>query len=277
MKLNSHALQSRDMIQNGTSILHRSFKRARSSSIAMGIRERIAFPRYCLKVMRDMRGVHPRQCPLCGFEGLFRAFGYPPRYDAECPACLSLERHRLLAMLLAKTPDLGAARVVHFAPEPQMAKLLKHRSAQYRSADLFRSDCDLRLNIEAMELPDHSVDMFVASHVLEHVDDRRALSELHRCLSPGGVAVIMVPMIEAWDTSYENPAAVVAGEAMRDLHFGQHDHIRYYGSDLRSRMADVGFQVTEYTADGEEAAKYGLVRGETVFLARKPDGQRTSA
>jgi ubiquinone/menaquinone biosynthesis C-methylase UbiE len=34
--------------------------------------------------------------------------------------------------------------------------------------------------------------------VLEHVDDAKALGEIYRVLKPGGVALIMLPVIEGW-------------------------------------------------------------------------------
>ena len=40
------------------------------------------------------KGVTPRTCPICGYHGLFQVFGTPPRYDARCGGCGSLERHR---------------------------------------------------------------------------------------------------------------------------------------------------------------------------------------
>ena len=224
-----------------------------------GLRRRFAeFRSFWVK----RRGVFPRQCPICDFKGLFTAFGDPPRWDAKCPSCGSLERHRLLALYLAKHPVSG--RVVHFAPEPAMRDLLKPMASEYQSADLL-NPADLVLNIENIGLPDESVNVFVASHVLEHVDDARALSEMQRCLRPGGKLILMVPIIEGWATSYENPAAVTTAE--RTLHFGQWDHVRFYGRDFRDRVKSAGFSLAEYSASGEECVRFALSRGESVFVA----------
>jgi SAM-dependent methyltransferase len=55
---------------------------------------------------------------------------------------------------------------------------------------------------------------------LEHVaDDRKAMSELRRILRPSGTAIIMVPLEEGLDETYENPSIV--SEADRLIHFGQ--------------------------------------------------------
>jgi len=133
---------------------------------------------------------------------------------------------------------------------------------------LFMQGCDLVLNLERLELSDQSVDVFIASHVLEHVDDQKTLAELFRCLKPGGTAIIMVPIVEAWKQSYENDEVSTSRE--RDLHFGQFDHVRYYGADLRERIKAAGFELEEFTASPSDCVSFGLMRGETVFLASRP-------
>jgi predicted SAM-dependent methyltransferase len=151
-----------------------------------------------------------------------------------------------------------------------MAEFIKIRAAEYRSADLFMTGCDLVLNLEKIDLSDESVDAFVASHVLEHVNDSKALKELYRCLREGGVALIMTPIIEGWAETYENTA--ITSQHDRNLHFGQFDHVRYYGADLRDRILEAGFQLEEFTAPPQDCVEYGLMRGETVFLAhRRPE------
>ena len=77
----------------------------------------------------------------------------------------------------------------------------------------------------------------------------------------------MIPIVEGWDISYENPTIV--DSERRALHFGQMDHVRYYGRDIRERLKAAGFVVAEYTAFGEECVRYSLLRGEKVFVCRK--------
>lgn len=239
--------------------------------VARSLRSHDRF-RYMIAVMRKLGGEFPRTCNLCGFRGLFHAIGHPVRYDAVCPRCKSRERARLFALMLAAHPELGAsARTIHFAPEPLLRGEIERRAREYRTADLHRADCDMRLDIEQLDLPDDSVDLFVANHILEHVDHRKALAELHRCLAPSGIAVVTSPVVEGWPETYENPE-VAAGESDsgRVLHFGWPDHLRWFGRDLRRRFSEAGFALEEFTATGEECVRYGLVRGEAVFLARKP-------
>jgi predicted SAM-dependent methyltransferase len=107
----------------------------------------------------------------------------------------------------------------------------------------------------------------LCSHVLEHVDDAKALKEIHRVLRPGGIALIMLPLIEGWERTYENPQIMRPGE--RALHFGQGDHLRAYGRDVRERIRSAGFALNEFTAEGSDVAKHGLLAGEKLFIARR--------
>jgi SAM-dependent methyltransferase len=159
------------------------------------------------------------------------------------------------------------ARVIHFAAEPWVRAEMQARGADYRTADL-NDKFELRLDITAMDLPSGSVDMVIANHVLEHVDDRAAFAELFRVLRPAGLAVITVPMIEGFERTYEDPAHDTP-EARR-LYYGDAEHLRWYGRDLRDRFAAPGFRVSEFTALEPDAARHALHRGEKVFLGLKP-------
>jgi SAM-dependent methyltransferase len=210
------------------------------------------------------------ECPCCSYVGRFLPYpSYrPPLFDVECPSCGSYERHRLFTLVQRRHQIVrGSDRVLHFAAEKAIQNLVKPIVAEYKTADLRPEAGDMVLNIEDIALPSASLDVAICSHVLEHVDDRRALSELHRILSPGGRLIIMVPVCEGWDTTYENPSIV--SEADRVLHFSQSDHVRYYGRDLRDRIRAPGFELVEYVASGPETVRHGLLRGERVFVAVK--------
>jgi SAM-dependent methyltransferase len=105
-------------------------------------------------------------------------------------------------------------------------------------------------------------------HVLEHVDDRAAVAELHRVVRPGGLLIAMFPIVEGWDDTYEDSSKATASERL--LYFGQHDHARYFGRDARVRLAAPGFVVEEFTATEPNVSRYGLTRGEKVFICRRP-------
>jgi SAM-dependent methyltransferase len=156
--------------------------------------------------------------------------------------------------------------ILHFAAEKVLEQKFRELSLDYQTADLFNA-ADLKINIESIDLPDESVGTIICNHVLEHVDDKSALAELFRVLKSGGSLILSVPMVEGWDETYENPEIIDPDE--RELHFGQFDHVRYYGRDFRQRLSVAGFNVEEVTAEGADVVKYSLLRGEKIFVCRK--------
>jgi len=208
-------------------------------------------------------------CTLCGKTGRFLPMGSPPRNNAGCPGCASMERHRLFGLYLRQHPEVVAGKLVlHFAPERPVAAAVRATNPElYRTADIEVGRADLQLSLEKIDLPDESVDVVIASHILEHVDDKLALAELRRILTPGGKAIIMVPIVEGWDETYENDA--VKTNAERARHFGQEDHVRVYGRDLRARIAAAGLTLAEFTASAQDCLNHGIQRGEKIFIAIK--------
>lgn len=208
------------------------------------------------------------KCPCCGYRGRFQL--EPHLLMAEsCPVCGALERQRLFALAVERGfVTFVDAEVLQFAPDPSVTVLVDGQApTRHITADYEQGRAQLQLNIEALALPTASLDRIVCSHVLEHVDDKPALAEMFRVLRPGGQALIMLPVIEGWAQSYENTA--VGTEAERVLHFGQWDHVRFFGADVRERIVAAGFVLDEFTATGEDAVTYRLLRGEKVFRATK--------
>ena len=209
------------------------------------------------------------ECPICGFVGKFRGFGDPVRTAAQCPRCWSLERHRLFALAVQRGfIDFRGKDVLSFAAEVAIGNLATE-ARTYRTSNFPDANgADFAFNMEAIDLPEGSYDIVICSHVLEHVDDRKSLAELFRILRPQGQLLFMVPVIEGWAQTYENPA--IQTEHERHIHFGQFDHVRYYGSDVRERAAAAGFALSEFTAEAADSIRYGLLRGEKIFIASKP-------
>ena len=121
-----------------------------------------------------------------------------------------------------------------------MVSCLRGVASVYTSADIEKGRADLVLNIESLDLADGTYSCIVCSHILEHVDDRRALAEMRRvCVRV--LAIIMTPVVEGWSRTYGNPA--ITTPLGRQYHFGQPDHVRYYGADVRDRIREAGFEL----------------------------------
>lgn len=213
-------------------------------------------------------------CPICrkSFHR-FLPFGVEPRPNAQCPGCGSLERHRLLWLALERfglTPGEAGRRLLHIAPEKCLSTHFR-KSFEYVSIDLEGSRAMMKMDITSLQFPDDHFDAIVCNHVLEHVpDDRAALSELWRVLKPGGWGSIQVPMTD--ETTVEDPS--VTDPLERERRFGQHDHVRSYGTDFRQRLERAGFDVTILPkgelAAGELLERISAACEEAVWLSVKP-------
>lgn len=143
----------------------------------------------------------------------------------------------MLALAVADRPDI-AGRVLHFAAEPALSRVLRERADEYVTTDI-EGEVDVSADIVDLPFEDGRWDVIVCSHVLEHVpDDDRAIRQLRRVLAPGGTAVVMVPRVSGRPTD-EDPTITSPGERAR--RFGQADHVRLYGDDLEDRLRRGGF------------------------------------
>jgi SAM-dependent methyltransferase len=211
-----------------------------------------------------------RTCPICGYHGVFISVGHPSRWDARCPQCGSRERHRLTHLWVTEGggDKLAGRRILHFAPEKAVMRQMRDNPL-YETADLHQKGVTHQADITRMPLQDSSYGVIIAHHVLEHIDDdRRAMRELFRLLTPGGVALLSVPLNASRPDTYENPR--ITTPEQRFVHFSGADHKRYYGLDFRDRLASVGFVVETYRLPPENEVTYGLLRDEWLILARKP-------
>jgi len=203
-------------------------------------------------------------CPLCSSKlRAFKSFGRAERTNALCPVCGALERHRVIWLLLKRKTNLLDAKskiLLHIAPEKCLSKLFERiENLEHITADLNDPNVKLKMDITDISFPDNSFDIILCSHVLEHVeDDRKALSEFHRTLKPGGWALIVVPITS--EKTFEDKS-VTDPEKRTEL-FGQHDHLRRYGKDFIDRLSEAGFIVKTYCArdilDENEITKTGL-------------------
>ena len=210
---------------------------------------------YGIDRLRRLSRRFPRNvvCNICGWDG--RRFNSDAWHrNSVCWNCHCAVRHRLMVAAWQKIPGvryedlMDGKRVLHFAPEPFLTPLVAKRAAFYRTAD-FAQGYDLQLDIQSMlEIGDGSYDLAIACDVLEHIpDDLKAMREIRRILAPGGWAVLTVPQIDGQEKTVGDPS--ITDPAERERLFGQFDHLRIYGSDIKQMLESAGFAVRVITAD----------------------------
>ena len=158
--------------------------------------------------------------------------------------CGVLERHRLSWLYFKERTSLFKGprkRLLDIAPEPGISgRIRRSKYVQYLSIDLTSSFAMVKMSVTNLQFPDNSFDAIYCSHVLEHVpEDRRAMGEFYRILKPGGWAIILVPV--SGDVTLEDSSVTTPEKRARV--FGQHDHVRMYGKDLKERLEGAGFKV----------------------------------
>jgi hypothetical protein len=164
----------------------------------------------------------------------------------ECPSCGAHDRERHLFLYMRQLgllAEISGKNVVHFAPEHHLSRVIAdHGPASYVKCDLFPTASDIvGQDLLAMSFESASVDLFIANHVLEHVDDdRRAVSEICRVLRPGGRAILQTPFSPVLQRTWEDHG-IVTPEARLQA-YGQADHVRLYGADFIDRIASFGLR-----------------------------------
>ena len=205
----------------------------------------------------------------------FLPYGYgKQRENALSPGTLSLERHRQMWLYLQNETDFTKNyKVLHIAPEQEfLRKFKKMKNLDYISADLFSPIVDVKADILDLPFENESFDVIFCNHVLEHIeDDRKAMSELFRVMKKGGWGIVQVPMKNSLEKTYED--FTIKDPKERQKHFGQYDHVRWYGMDYFDRLKSVGFEADanfySQKFSKEEIKKFGLRENEILPVVSK--------
>lgn len=206
----------------------------------------------------------------------FLPYGYGQQRDnVLSPSTLSLERHRILWLYLKNETNFFEApiKLLHFAPEQAFYKRFKKQpNLDYTTTDLDSPLAMVKADICNLPFDDHSFDVILCNHVLEHIpDDTKAMQELYRVLKPGGWGVFQIPQDLSRQKTFEDNSIVDKKE--RAKIFGQYDHVRVYGRDYFDKLRSIGFKVDEvdYTSTFtlDEMTRYCLSKGEIIPVVRK--------
>jgi SAM-dependent methyltransferase len=224
-------------------------RRARAAwSVPVGDRRTRQWPEAALASTAD----ESVQCNVCGWRGA--AFqGVEHCESAVCPVCGSIARDRFLYWCWTERTSFRPEAVV-LETSPRLDGRYRARMAErvrYLSSDFDQSAHagQLVLDLQQIDLPDASVDVVLTPHVLEHVPDTdRALSELHRILTPGGDVLLQVPF----------PHARTARPSRPEYH-GDSTLVHWrFGWDLADRTRRHGFETAVLvTSELTEAVAHG--------------------
>jgi SAM-dependent methyltransferase len=221
---------------------------------------------------RSIRKVFHRRgklfCPIC--ESSIREFLpydaiWPERQGEICPVCLAKARHRWLWLSLRRENMVRpAVNVLEFAPSPCLTWRMRREGMVVTTTDLYAEGVDVKADICALPFAPQSFDVVLCSMVLEHIaDDMQAMRELRKVLKPGGKALITVPIRQG--TTYEDDAIVSPQD--REKHFGQNDHVRFYGMDIVDRLRCAGFKVkvTDVMESVSAADRFKMSLGTGIY------------
>lgn len=239
---------------------------------------------------------YKKKCSVCGrkvykFSPLpsfysedAKKYGFPYSLeDAEtlnykaysCPLCGATDRDRLYALYLSKNIIANREyKLLDIAPSAPLSLFIKkYTNILSRSADLFMEGVDDKVDLMDMKIyGDNSFDIFVCSHVLEHVpNDLIAMKELFRVLKKNGFGIAMVPIIKPLSEIDEDISIEDPKEKIR--RFGQDDHVRLYSKHgFLTRLQRVGFGIHELTVKDfseSEFILYGISISSILYIVTK--------
>ena len=177
-------------------------------------------------------------CNICRWTGA--AFEGPQHCEfATCPRCGSIARDRFLFWcFVGRTPPSLRTRLLETSPRMGA----DYRRAMDRWFTYTCSDFDERahagtvhIDLQAIDLPDESLDVLLTPHVLEHVPETdTALREIARVLAPGGRMYLQVPVLQGATAPPTEP----------EVHGDDTPVFWRFGPDLTSRLRDHGFTTT---------------------------------
>jgi SAM-dependent methyltransferase len=186
-------------------------------------------------------------CPIC--KGVsFEDFN--GRKNARCCGCRSVERNRLMWMVLDRLDGFRAgARVLHIAPELFLARHFQQVSGPNYHAcdDASRYVASKLIDVRPLDLcqdlgkiPDASYDLIIHSHVLARLpcDVEGVLRALNRLLAPGGRHIFSVPIRGLRTSEDQSPDLTEPDltEAERKARFGHETHRRIFGAESLQEM-----------------------------------------
>lgn len=229
-----------------------------------------------------------RHCIICGKESLyflpygqkenifqqFKIIGGGWRKNCKCPHCNSLDRYRWTWYVILNFTDILSTecKVLHIAPEPQIAKKIKmiNPNCTYITGDLAEGRSDYVMDITSLPVENNTFDYVIINHVLEHIsDENSAFSEIKRVLKPNGKFLFSIPIAKNRKTFEDK---TITSPASRLKVYGQEDHCRLYGNDVLKHFESFGFKIQSFSPqellESYNIKKNGFLPEDRVFIAK---------
>lgn len=227
---------------------------------------------------------NPGYCACCRTHTVFRAHDAWLRDFYVCGTCGSIPRQRHLQTVLDEQVSGWPGLAIHESSPSN--DFLSRRATNYTSSQYFADvprgeyrDGVRSEDVEALTLPDESVDLFITQDVLEHVfHPDRAIQEIHRVLRPGGAHVFTAPKHRGLDSSRRRAAISASGEVEHLL------PAEYHGNPISDNKAlvtwDYGYDFELLMSEWAGASVQTFQRRDRsrgldaefneVFVIRKP-------
>lgn len=218
------------------------------------------------------------KCNCCN--KTFRKFlpkGRQKRKNAVCPYCGSLERTRLLDLYLSNEYEIHKqkkTKLLHFAPEDCLSKKLSTLEIEYTDGDINPAVARNRIDIMDIHYEDNYFDLIICAHVLAHVtDEKKAISELFRVLSPKGQALILTLIPRDLEQTIELNDKQLIDEKL--FWYMDIDLLRLHGADFGNKLERQGFVVQKIdyrkklSADVIVKNSLGNGEREIIYLCKK--------
>lgn len=224
-------------------------------------------------------------CNLCGLHVPFmldtgiespvffkrKIVGGGKRNNCICPVCGGGDRERWVKYVITNKLHISSekATVLHFAPERQIEDVLRQcDNLEYITADIEEGRADRVEDITNISFGNEYFDYIICNHVLEHIkQERKAFSELKRCVKTSGKIIFSVPVCWEIDT-FEDDSILTESDRLKE--YGQEDHVRLYGKDLKNRLEENGFDVAYYKVSEnlsqEEIEEMRLIPEDIVWI-----------
>lgn len=198
------------------------------------------------------------------------------RRFVDCPFCGSSDRDRLVYIALQSLFfSQTKRRFLHIAPEKPIWRRWNREVHTIIGLDKRTKGYRFTYNKEVLQgdllsLPftDGYFDGIIANHVLEHIsNESKALNEIHRVLTSGGLAMLQVPYSPILDTAIE--AESHWNEKDCSTHLGQYDHRRVYGHDTLDHWSKWGFEPMLFEIPSDIRTNFRIHPFEPLFLLKK--------